>query len=55
MERVVVKEIVTREIAVHSEMIMKIGIIGAGHIGGTLTRRLRALLTRPFEVSKRHT
>ena len=22
---------------------MKIGIIGAGHIGGTLTRRLRAL------------
>jgi 8-hydroxy-5-deazaflavin:NADPH oxidoreductase len=25
------------------EQIMKIGIIGAGHIGGTLTRRLRAL------------
>src|SRR5271165_5733050 len=28
---------------VRSEQIMKIGIIGAGHIGGTLTRRLRAL------------
>jgi hypothetical protein len=28
---------------VHSEPTMKIGIIGAGHIGGTLTRRLRSL------------
>ena len=35
--------------SVRSEQIVKIGIIGAGHIGGTLARRLRSLLSRAGE------